>query len=627
MPNIDKFFRILKETKSPAIDVETSGLKWQICHVCGYSVSDGRDAEYIPVRHAGGSNISSVVDFERHLNSALNSHTGKIVGQNIKFDIHFCENHGVKLGNKVSDTMVREALLGENRRSYSLENIAKSYAKEGVVPKLGKELYVYLADKFGCKPDSSSMAHFHRLAGDDAMAVDYAAGDTLSTKQVYDIQEKKIYAEQLDMVANLEDHLTYVLQKMERRGVIIDQEETVKVKQEVEELYWEAYSKIPLNEDEKGDVLPINVRSGKDLKEYFEWCEITDWPMTAPTQRFPNGQPSFNKNFLAASEQGLNILNVRKYAHLKNSFLDVLDQHIYNNRIHTTFNQTRGETHGTRSGRLSSSWPNMQQVPKRDKVLGKIYRRLFIPLPDYVFVEFDYSQAEPRLFTHYSNEPALLEGYLSDPPIDMYDVFGRASYGHNFYDRNIHRDMFKTIGLGVMYTMGAEKLALSLGISYDEALGILKDLSKKFPKMLGRNYNDPGFTEKASKVAAERGYVKTILGRRSRFDDPRFSYRAANRIIQGGSADILKFKMCQIDDWLVRENLEEVCQMVLTIHDAIAFMIHKDYMYLIEEIKTILERVQVPPFNLKVPFIAEYKVGSNWSEATYGIEKELKHAA
>lgn len=615
---IDKFFNILRSNQVLGFDVETSGLKWQKEYICGYSVSDGKEAVYIPVRHKGGGNIENVEKFEKEMHNVIENRSKKLCLHNAKFDIHFCENHGIKLGNKVSDTMAREALLDENRRSYSLENVAKSYAKDGVTPKLGKDLYVYLAEKFGCKPDSSSMAHFHRLSGNDPMATEYAAGDTLSTKQVYDVQEKKIYEQGLDIVSAMEDHLTYVLQKMERRGVIVDPEEAQKVKTEVEELYWEAYAKVPLSDDGDGNIKSINVRSGKDLKEYFEFCEIDDWPITAPTERFPNGQPSFNKQWLALSEQGRNILNVRKYAHLKNSFLDVLDTHIYNNRIHTTFNQTRGETHGTRSGRLSSSWPNMQQVPKRDKSLGKIYRRLFVPLPDYIFVEFDYSQAEPRLFTHYSDEPALLEGYLANPPVDMYDVFGRACFGHNFYDRAQHRDMFKTIGLGVMYTMGAEKLAASLGMTYDEALGILKQLTRIFPRMLGRDRGNPGFTEKASRVAAERGYVKTILGRRSRFDDPRFSYRAANRIVQGGSADILKYKMCRIDEYLIREGLEEVCQMILTIHDAVAFMIHKDYLYLIDEIKSILERVQVPPFNLKIPFVAEYKTGKNWSEATYG---------
>ena len=611
-PDIDKFFRILKETKTPAYDVETSGLKWQTEHICGYSVSDGKDAVYIPVRHAGGGNISNVVDFERELASTINKHTGKIIGHNIKFDFHFSQNHSICLGNKVVDTMVREAILDENRRSYSLENVAKSYYSDGVIPKLGKDLYVHIAKQFGCKPDRNAMGNFFRLAGDDPMAVDYAAGDTLTTKQLYEAQSKKIYEQQLDVVAELENHLTFVLQKMERRGILVDPEETIKVKKEVEELYWKSYAKIPAREDEDGNIFPINVRSGKDLKEYFELCEIDDWPMTAPTERFPEGQPSFTKDYLQCSQEGLNILNVRKLAHLKNSFLDVLDNHIYNNKIHTTFNQTRGETHGTRSGRLSSSWPNMQQVPKRDKDLGKIYRRLFVPYGDYIFIEYDYSQAEPRLYSHYSGEPALIKGYTSVPFVDMHSI--AAEY------MNVTRDVAKNLNLGIMYTMGALKLSYQLGISYDEALYILKRWHKTFPFV-------SGFTKKASKVAEDRGYVKTILGRRSRFDDPRYSYRAANRIVQGGSADILKYQMCKVDDYLVSNNLEEICQMILTIHDSILFMLHKDYLHLIPILKDMLERVQVPPFNLKVPFVAEYKMGKSWGAATYGEEIYEKVAA
>jgi DNA polymerase-1 len=610
----DNFISLLKENKELAWDVETNGLKWTKNKIVGYGISNGKDAFYVPVRHAN-SNINNAEQFEKEVAKIVKERTAPLIAHSAKFDMHFSENQGIKIQNIV-DTMVMEALLDENRRSYSLENVCKSYKVE---QKKGSELYAHIADKFGVKPDRSSLSEYHRLDGDDPIAVDYAKQDSISTYQLYQAQKKPLYEQGLDAVVGLENHLTYVLQKMERRGVITDLEETQKVKTEVEELYWEAYSKIPVGEDHEGNFKSINVRSGKDLKEYFEFCEIDDWPVTAPTERFPNGQPSFNKQWLALSDQGRNILNVRKYAHLKNSFLDVLDQHIYNNKIHTTFNQTRGETHGTRSGRLSSSWPNMQQVPKRDKTLGKVYRRLFVAPTDYVFVEFDYSQAEPRLFTHYSNEPALLEGYLSDPPVDMYDVFGQACFGRSIYNREKHRDMFKTIGLGVMYTMGAEKLGASLGMSYDEALGILKHLTRIFPRMLGRDRSNPGFTEKASKVAAERGYVKTILGRRSRFDDPKYSYRAANRIVQGGSADILKYKMCRIDEYLVRENLEEVCQMVLTIHDAVAFYIHKDYLHLINEIKNILERVQVPPFNLKIPFIAEHKSGKNWSEASYGV--------
>ena len=611
---IEKFFRILNETKEPAYDVETTGLDWKRCHTIGYSVSDGKRAVYVPVRHTGGSNIDQPEHFERDLSKYIKEHQGKIVGHNIKFDAHFSENSGIKLGNKVEDTMVNECLINENRFSYSLENVCKHYR---ITPKHGKALYEHIGQQFDVKPDRSSMGHFHRLSGDDPLAVEYAAGDTLTTKQLQEAQKKKLYEEQLDIVHNLESELCYVLQKMERRGICVDLEECERVKVQVDELHDEAYSKIPVEEMEIGDMaLPntINVRSSKDLKEYFESCEIDDWPMTAPTARFPQGQPSFRKDFLAASQQGLNILNVRKLAHLKSSFLDALDTHVFNSKIFTTFNQTRGETHGTRSGRLSCSYPNLQQVPKRDKQLGKIYRRIFVPMRDYVLVEFDYSQAEPRLFTHYSDEPALLKGYNSTPFIDMYDVIGQHIH------RN--RDVCKTIGLGIMYTMGAMKLSIQLGIDYDDALDILKQLTKAFPKMLGRDRANPGFTQKAAKVAEDRKYVKTILGRRSRFDDARFSYRAANRIVQGGSADILKYKMVEIDKYLVKNNLEEVCQMLLNIHDALVFQIHKDYLHLVPILKDMMERVQCPPFNLKVPFVAEYKMGANWSISSYGEDKE-----
>lgn len=599
-PNdIEKFFRILKGTKEPAYDVETTGLDWKRCHTIGYSISDGTEASYVSVRHTGGGNINQPEHFERDLSAAIKEHKGKIVGHNIKFDMHFSQNHGVILGDKVADTMVYEALLNENRRSYSLENVSKSY---DIVPKDGKRLYEHISRTCNVPAKRDAMGHFHRLSGDDPIAVEYAAGDTITTKQLYEKQKRQIAAEQLDVVAALEDKLCYVLQKMERRGVIVDPEQAELIKKEVDDLYWEAYSKIPVTEDEDGMISPINVRSSKDLKEYFELCEITDWPMTMPTDRFPDGQPSFNKEFLAGTQQGINILNVRKIAHLKSSFIDVLDQHIYNNRIHTTFNQTRGETHGTRSGRLSSSYPNMQQVPKRDEQLGKIYRRIFVPLPNYVFIEFDYSQAEPRLYSHYSGEPTLVEGYNKIPFVDMHSI--AAQY------MNVSRSVAKNLNLGIMYTMGAGKLAVQLGISYDEALYIFKRWHRTFTKV-------SEFTKKAEKVAQDRGYVKTILGRRSRFDDPRFAYRAANRIVQGGSADILKYQLAKLDDWLVANNLEEVCQIILTIHDSIALMIHKDHLHLIQEIEQRMIRVQAPPFNLIVPFAVDYKYGDNWAKATY----------
>lgn len=597
---INKFFRILKETKEPSYDVETNGLKWQTCHVVGYSVSDGVDSVYIPVRHEGGANIDDPDTFEEALNKEIEKHPGKLITWNGKFDSHFSQNHGVNLNNKIIDGMVMECLLDENKRSYALKNCLK---EDGIEHKHDTALYQYIGAKFDIKPDRSSMGHYYRLAGDDHLAVEYAKDDTRVTKLKYEKQKQKLYAENLDVISNLENDLTYVLQKMERRGIRVCPEETKKVKEEVDRLYEEAYLKIPLEETEDGNIKFINIRSGKDLKEYFEWCEIDDWPMTAPTERFPDGQASFTKEYLATTPQGLNILNARKLGHLKASFIDVLDNHIYNSKIHTTFNQTRGETHGTKTGRLSSSTPNMQQVPKRDEELGRIYRRMFVPQDGYILIEYDYSQAEPRLYAHYSGEPTLLEGYQATPYVDMHSI--AANY------MNVSRKVAKNLNLGIMYTMGAEKLARQLGISLQESYDILRRWKRTFP-------NVSKFTKRASQVAEERTYVKTILGRRARFPDPRWSYRAANRIIQGGSADILKWKMVEIDNYLVKNNLEDVCRMLLTIHDSLVFEIRKDCLHLIPVIAGIMERVNGAPFNLKIPFIADHKWGDNWAIATYG---------
>lgn len=589
---IELFFKIIKNTKEFAYDIESNGLKWQNGFVCGYSVSDGERSVYIPVRHGGGANIERVEEFERELNKAFSEHTGKIVTFNGKFDMHFSENHGVHIGNKLVDCMVMACLLDENRRWFTLASVAKGY---NIAQKKGDILYQHIAQKFNLKADRNVMGHYWRLAGDDPIAVEYAEYDTLVTKQLWDCQKRDLYAQELDVVQHMENELSYVLQKMERRGIGVDPEERIKVCDEIESMFVKAYAKIPVNEV---DLTPINIRSGKDLKEYFELCDIDDWPTTE------KGNPSFPSKWLATSDEGRDILDARKLAHLKSSFLDNLDDHVYNNRIHTTFNQAKGETHGTRGGRLSSSNPNKQQVPKRDKVLGRIYRRMFKARPGYVICEFDYSQAEPRLYTHYSGEPTLVKGYTSTPYVDMHSV--AAQY------MNVDRGIAKNLNLGIMYTMGPRKLAAQLGIEYAEALAIFKRWHRTFPLV-------SEFTKKAERVAQDRGYVKTILGRRRRFPDIKFCYRAANSIVQGGSSDIMKWKLIELDRYFRENNIENDVIMLLTIHDSVVFEIRED---MFEHYRLIIEHilcdVQSAPFNLRIPFLVDHGKGKDWSIASYG---------
>lgn len=602
----EKFLKMLAVDEPLAYDVETGGktpgdgapLDWKRGYVCGYSLSDGVDKVYVPVRHASG-NLECVDDFERYANKTIQQRTEPLIGHNIKFDAHFSYNHYIELGDNIVDTMVDAALLNENKFSYNLENSCKEY---DIPQKKGKELYKHISETFAGVPNKpDAMGHFYRLSGDDAIACDYAETDTLATWHLHDIQRERLEQQNLETVAKLERKLNYVLFRMERRGVKVDLEELEIVKTKITELHLEAYNQVPLKED----LTPINVRSNKDLQEYFRMCEVFDWPMTEPTARFTEGQPSFNKNFLGLSQEGAVILNARKYSTFTSMFLEPFPKHIFNQKIHARFNQAVGEFGGARPGRLSCGDPNMQFVPKRDKFIGGIFRKAFVPSdPKYVLVELDYSQAEPRLFTHYSSEPTLLEGYHAEPNIDMHSI--AAQY------MNISRDVAKNLNLGMMYAMGAAKLAIQLGISYEEAKYIIGRWHRTFPRV-------SEFTKRASHVAEERGYVFTILGRRARFTDPRYSYRAANRIVQGGSADILKYKMVEIENAIIADGLEDEIRMLLTVHDSLVFeVLAERAQWCIDYIKAKMENIQCEPFNLRVPFKADYKFGANWAEATYG---------
>lgn len=597
---IAQFFNIVQSQKDFAYDVETTGLDWKTKVVIGYSVSDGNEGVYIPVRHTGGGNIKYVDTFEKLLAQKIDQHPAKIIGHNLKFDAHFSENHGIKLGDRLCDTMTREALINEHRISYALDACTKHYPN--IRQKHGQELYQHIAQLTGCKPNRSAMGNYHFLSGDDPLAVEYAEVDTISAKQMRDKQDDKILEDNIGLVENLEQHLTYVLQKMERKGIAVDLHEFDIVEKKVNDLSLAAHAVLPL----KDDLGPINPRSNKDIQEYFEMCEIDDWPIT------DIGNPSFQKDYLETHPEGLMIVEARKYDHLISSFIDPFMGYVHNGRIHTTFNQTRNEFgKGVGYGRLSCNGPNLQQVPKRDKFLGSIYRRIFIPDSNYVFVEYDHSQAEPRLYAHYSGEPVLVRGYSSVPFVDMHTIASELMGLTAKLGQEEGRKIAKNLNLGILYTMGAEKLSKKLKIPYEEAKKIIKQWYSIFRFV-------SGFSRLAQERASERGFVHTILGRRARFPDSRWAYRAANRVIQGSAADILKWKLVEIDRWIRENHLEDYVHMLVNIHDAILFQVHKDAIDEIPNLKDVFISVQGPPFNLKVPFDAEYHVGDNWAEASYG---------
>ena len=594
--------RIVREAALISFDTETSGLDWRVNSPIGYVICDGAVSVYVPIRHHGGGNLMSrtcgpltsategfsIHEWETELEKAFRVRraAGNItVGHNLSFDMHFSANAGVFLGRNCEDTQLNEAMLDEFTRSYSLDACAKAH---GVTAKLGDDLYAHMARLFGGPAERGQMANFWKLSGSDELGVTYAEGDGTTTLELRNAQMLKIAEQELDRVHAIESKLIWTVFRLERRGMRVNEDRISEVDALIGERLDAAHKLLPEG---------FNVRSGPQIRKFMEESGHTGWPETSL------GSPSFTESWLKGHDEGRAVINVRKLTNLRNSFIAPLkERHIYKGRVHSALNQLKSDEYGTISGRFSSSNPNMQQVPKRDKDLGGLFRSIFIPDDGMTLFEADFSQCEPRLFASYSKEPALLDGYNQTPFKDLHTITAEML--------GVERDpTAKRMGMGILTGMGPKSLAGHMGWRIPESTAMYNQWMNAFPGIRT-------FQRNATDVFRSRGYVFTVLGRRCRLDDDRFAYRAVSRIIQGSNADILKLKMLKIDEFL--EDQGDAAHLLMTIHDSYEFQIPDGDETTLPEIVRIAEDVQSPPINLRVPFVMEVGRGKNWAEATYG---------
>lgn len=604
----ERTLRIVREAPIIAYDTETTGLDWKVNQPVGYVITADADTSlYIPVRHGGGGNLMdphcgpmSAPDsptvthqYERDLAAAFEERRRRgflTVGHNLKFDMLFSAKHGILLGRDCGDTQLNQAMLNEFTRSYSLDACCRDW---GVTEKKGDEVYARLAALFGGAADKKQMEHYWRLPGNDEVGVDYAVGDGISTLELWQAQMAKIDEEEMSVIHRVESQLIWTLFRMEARGIRVDPTRVQAVTDEVKRQLDQARLKLPAR---------FNERSGPQVHSLMKDNGHTDWPTTG------KGNPSFPEAWLKKSDLGRAIIDVRKLSNLLNSFVTPLvENHVHEGRVHSALNQLKADDYGTISGRFSSSRPNLQQVPKRDKVLGRLFRSVFLPDDDMVFYEADYSQCEPRLFAHYSQEPRLVEGYRQSPPRDMHAVVADAF--------QVERDpTAKRMNMGILTGMQARTFAGHMDWSLDEATRQWNAWFAEFPGIRD-------FQNNAKRVFAHRGYVKTILGRRCRLEDHRFAYKAVSRIIQGSNADILKERMLAADMYLEAEG--DQTHMLMTVHDSLEWQAAPGDLGVQHsaELVRICTDVQSAPFNLRVPFIMDVGFGESWAIATYGEPK------
>ena len=599
--------RMVREAKELSYDTESTGLDWRYNAPIGYVTAaksgSGIESVYVPIRHGGGGNLLGGVpmekpdgdwdihEYERELAKAFDDRNrigvGVTIGHHTKFDCHISANAGIMLGRSLACTQNFGPLIDEYQRSYSLEASAERF---GVTAKLSQDMYDHLGKLFGVPAKKGSMEHFWRTAGNDPVVVDYATGDGITTLELYWKQLEELTNQQLWVVAKLESDLIWTLFRMERKGIRVDMDAIESLREATEKQIIQALRSL-------GD--GFNVRSPTMIKELMKKKGYTDWPLT------DKGNPSFTEKWLKKNPVGKQIIEVRRMTNLLNSFVNPLrERHIYQGRVHATLNQLKNDDNGTISGRFSCTDPNLQQVPKRNKELAKPFRRLFIPDDGKIFWERDWSQCEPRLFAHYSGDENLVAGYNQKPFRDAHQVVADLL--------NVERDpTAKRMNMGIFTGMQPKTFSEHMDWPLAKAAEAHAAWFRNFPKVRT-------FQNNAKSRLKNRGYVMTLLGRRCRLEAPRWAYRGTSKIIQGGNADIAKYKLLEMDRMC--EDNGDIVEILMTVHDSFNGQREDtpEAKALMEEIEAVMVDVQGPPFNLRVPFLVDGFDGPNWCVASFG---------
>jgi DNA polymerase-1 len=568
-------FRRLTDAKFIAFDVETTGLDWKTKEICGYVITfDKHDSVYLPVRHASGPNLDALT-IEGVLKAQLSRPSLNVVMHNAAFDMRFAAKRDIKFGGYVYDTMVMAAMVNEHSDSFSLAAQAQQWE---VAPK--ENINEYLAQKFNTDPkDRSLMGRFWELPADDEMAIKYACGDGGTTWELYDALAMEITKQDMLEVWKVETHLTKILHEMSWRGVKIDEERLHTIDAKVKDLIAKAEASLPPN---------LNVKSPIQMEKLFRDHNITDWPLTE------KGRPSFPESWLVTNVVGQLVVEARKWKTLHSSFImPTIKDHLYNGRLHTEYNQLRADNYGTISGRLSSSNPNMFNYPspKRQPEQGKLFRQIFVADDGMEMAEADYNQCEPRLVAHYANIRPWIDGYLADPPADAHDSVAKMT--------GLPRQKGKTISMALITGAGKGKIIDMMGLSEAEGGPLVDKYHAAIPEI-------KQFQRKATDTFLNRGWVKSILGRRFHLEDPRYAYRALSRIIQGSNADIVKMALVNCD----KVAKETGAQLLNSIYDSIIWQAESTFVHG----RMAVAMCDLPELKLRVPMAVDLGHGFRWSE-------------
>jgi DNA polymerase-1 len=591
----DSFVRWLEKLEQAeefAFDTETTSLSYMDAELVGVSFAvNEHEAAYVPVAHdyPGAPDQLSRERVLEGLKPLLESAARAKIGHHIKYDAHILANYDIALAGMAYDTMLESYVLNSTATRHDMDSVAALYL--GVTT----TKYEEVAGK------GAKQLTFNEVPLDTAAP--YAAEDADITLQLHRLLAAKLHTEPaLERVyANIERPLIPVLQGMERHGVLLDTHQLDTQSRELadrmRELETAAF-------EEAGQ--SFNLGSPKQLQQIL--YEQQGLPVIRKT---PKGQPSTAEDVLQelAEEYPLPrlILDYRSVAKLKSTYTDKLPAQVNprTGRVHTSYHQAVAAT-----GRLSSSDPNLQNIPIRSEE-GRRIRKAFVAPDGWELLAADYSQIELRIMAHLSEDEGLLNAFAADRDVHQAtaaEVFGVAPDAVTTDQRR----SAKAINFGLIYGMSAFGLARQLGIARDEAQAYVNLYFERYPGV-------KAYMDRTREQAREQGFVETVHGRRLYLPDIRsrnaqrrqYAERSAiNAPMQGTAADIIKLAMIEVAAWLDKGDVP--ARLIMQVHDELVLEVERDAA---APVMAELIRLMEGASSLRVALKVDAATGANWDEA------------
>ncbi|WP_288380911.1 DNA polymerase I [uncultured Acinetobacter sp.] len=584
----DKVFQRLSTAKRFAIDTETTSLDYRVAEMVGFSLAfDAHDAYYIPLAHdyEGAPQQLNRETIIQQIKPILEDPNIEKIGHHLKYDAHIFENHGIHLQGWFFDTMLASYVLNSVATRHGMDDVARVYLSHLTTT------FEQVAGK-GAKQKT-----FNQI--DIETAGHYAAEDAHVTYRLYEVLERKLkeIPELSGILHNIEMPVASVLTSMEENGIELD----LKF---LDQLSVDFANTIQNLENQIIEIAgeSFNVGSPKQVGEVlFDKLGLKGGKKTA------TGQYSTSEAVLEKIDHPITqlIIEYRGLTKLRSTYTEALVKQANNDthRVHTSYHQAL-----TATGRLSSTDPNLQNIPIREEI-GRQIRKAFIAPKGRVLLAADYSQIELRLMAHFSQDEALVDAFKNGQDVHRRtasEVLGVALENVT----SDQRRQAKAVNFGLLYGMSEFGLIRQLGFTREESQNYIKQYFHRYPGIYE-------YMQRTRQVALEQGFVETITGRRLYTPDidarnmmvRKGAERAAiNAPLQGSAAEIIKMAMIEVDKILPKDQ----AKLLLQVHDELVFEVDEAVAdQVAEQIKDIMQKV----VTLSVPLEVEVGQGKNWGEA------------